>query len=151
MAGLPPLSQAGHPASELLAAGAGLVCRWRGQRQLCAEVMEAVPDLRREFVGAMAVDNHRRNLGGVPVSRSRPLLVDDDRAAGDITARCDDLDPAAGRWRGRSRARLRLRGLHGGAGCMSPGSRVGEVRPGCGTVRPEHGGRPGCGRLGGVQ
>jgi hypothetical protein len=28
----------------------------QGQRQLCAEVIEAVPDLRRELVDAMAVD-----------------------------------------------------------------------------------------------
>jgi hypothetical protein len=41
-----------------------------------------------------------RDLSDVPVSRGRPLLFDDDRATGDVTARCKDLDLAAGRPRG---------------------------------------------------
>ena len=69
----------------------------QGQRQLCAEVIEAVPDLRREFVDAMAVDIRRAGPERRIDLMEPALLVDDDRAAGDITARCKDLDLAAGR------------------------------------------------------
>jgi hypothetical protein len=72
-----------------------------------------------------------RDLSDVPVSRGLSLLFDDDRAAGDVTARCEDLGLAAGRPRGRSRARLgRWRRGWRSRVCMDPGSGVGEVSAG---------------------
>jgi hypothetical protein len=50
----------------------------QGQRQLFAEVIEAVPDLRREFVDAMAVDIRRAGPERRVDLVEPALLVNDD-------------------------------------------------------------------------